>query len=77
MPTKTQTRKTATDPDPLRDIPEAALALRLSTATIRSWVSQRRIESIRVGRLVRIRQSAIDAVIAAGTIPADSRIAVT
>ena len=54
MPNKTLTRRAATLPcdDPLRSIPETARALSLTDATIRSWVWQRRIESIRVGRLV-------------------------
>ena len=62
--------------DILNSIPEAAQQLSLSTHTIRSWVWQRRIESVRVGRAVRISQSAIDAVIEKGTVPADKRVAV-
>jgi len=73
MTTKTPPRKTQ---DALNSIPDTALQLGVSVATIRSWVWQRHIESIRVGRAVRIRQSAIDAVIEKGTIPADERVAV-
>jgi excisionase family DNA binding protein len=62
--------------DPLVSIPDSAYQLGISIHTIRSWVWQRKIESVRVGRAVRIRQSAIDAVIEAGLIPADERVAV-
>lgn len=54
----------------LLSVPEAADALNVSVATIRSWVWQRQIESVRIGRAVRIRQAAIDEVIARGTVPA-------
>ena len=59
----------------LNTIPQAAQQLKLSNSTIRSWIWQRRIESVRVGRAVRIRQSAIDAVIEKGIIPANDRAA--
>lgn len=75
MTTKNKSDKTALK-DPLRTIPDAADRLSLETSTIRSWVWQRRIESVRIGRAVRIRQSVIDAVIEKGTIPADKRVAV-
>jgi excisionase family DNA binding protein len=68
--------KNATPKDPLNSIPETAYQLGLQVSTIRSWVWQRKIESVRVGRAVRIRQSAIDAVIEKGTTPADDRVAI-
>ena len=61
----------------LNTIPETAQQLNLSNSTIRSWIWQRRIESVRVGRVVRIRQSAIDAVIENGIIPANKRVEVS
>lgn len=54
----------------LLSVSEAADALNVSVATIRSWVWQRQIESVRIGRAVRIRQTAIDDIIARGTVPA-------
>lgn len=61
----------------LNTIPQTAAQFNVSNATIRSWVWQRCIESVRIGRAVRIRQSAIDAVIENGIVPADERIAVS
>jgi len=62
--------------DELNTVPEAANQLRVSVATIRAWILQRRITSVRVGRAVRIPQSAIDLVVEVGTIPADERRAI-
>lgn len=39
---------------------ELAALLRVSVRTVRRWIYERKIESIRVGGLVRIRQSVVD-----------------
>ena len=41
----------------LLTVPEAAKFLRVQTSTVRSWVLQRRIPFVKLGRLVRIRQA--------------------
>jgi excisionase family DNA binding protein len=51
-------------------VPEAAELLNLSPKTIWAKISRRDIEVVRIGRLVRIPQSAIDRVIERGTVPA-------
>ena len=51
-------------------IPEAAERLGLKPATVRFWVWTRRIEYVKVGRAVRIPESAIQRVIEQGTVPA-------
>jgi excisionase family DNA binding protein len=53
-----------------RTVAQAAEALGLSVHTIRSWVAQRRIGHVRLGRAVRIPQSEIQRVIERGTVPA-------
>lgn len=60
----------------LMSLRQASDEFALSIATLRAWVWQRRIESIRLGRAVRIRRSAIDKLIESGTTPADPRVAV-
>jgi excisionase family DNA binding protein len=54
----------------LLTVPEAAAFLRLKTSTIRAWTSQRRIPFVKVGRLVRIRRSDLEALIAGSVVPA-------
>jgi len=51
----------------------AAEMLGLRPATIRQWVWRRQIEVVRVGRSVRIRRAALDALVARGTTPALER----
>ena len=55
----------------LLTVPEAAALLRLKTSTIRAWTCQRKIPFVKLGRLVRIRRSDAEAVIALGVVPAD------
>jgi excisionase family DNA binding protein len=43
--------------DPLFTIAAAAKELGLSVHTIRSWVAQRRIAHVRLGRVIRIKAS--------------------
>ena len=54
---------------------ESAEYLGVSEALIRQWIWQRKIETIRIGRAVRISQSALDAIIERGTTPALDRSA--
>ena len=52
--------------DKLLTIPETALLLRLQPSTIRAWILKRLIPFVKVGRLVRVRRSDVEALIAAG-----------
>jgi excisionase family DNA binding protein len=54
----------------LLTVPEAAELLRLKPSTIRAWICQRKIPFVKLGRLVRIRRSDVEALIADGTVPA-------
>jgi excisionase family DNA binding protein len=49
---------------------EAAERLGLKLSTLRFWVWQRKIEVVRVGRAVRVREDAIERLIVKGTVPA-------
>lgn len=49
---------------------EAADRLGISPGTLRNWVSMRRIEHVKVGRLTRIAQVTIDRYIAEHTVQA-------
>jgi len=53
-----------------RTVAEAAVALNVSPSTIRSWVFQRRIGCVRLGRAVRIPGAEIDRLLEAGFVPA-------
>lgn len=50
-------------------IKEAAEQLGVSVNTLYSWISQRKIEYVKMGRLVKFRQSAIDRFIQDHTVP--------
>jgi excisionase family DNA binding protein len=54
----------------LLTIADAAKQFGISPGTMRNWVSMRRIEHVKVGRLTRIPQSAVDRYIATHTIEA-------
>jgi excisionase family DNA binding protein len=43
-----------------------ALALSVTEAAVRKWISQRRLRPVRLGRSVRLRRSDLDQVIAQG-----------
>jgi excisionase family DNA binding protein len=49
---------------------EAADRLGLTLSTLRFWVWQRRIEVVRVGRAVRVKEDAVQRLIEEGTVPA-------
>lgn len=55
-------------------IPEAANYLGVQPSTIRQWVWRRRIDTVRIGRLVRIPRQALDRVVEEGTRPALDRV---
>ena len=45
---------------------EVRIALKVKMPTIRSWIHQRRLPVIKVGRSVRIRESVLDKIIEEG-----------
>jgi excisionase family DNA binding protein len=54
----------------LLTVKEFASPLKLKPSCVRRWIRERKITTIRVGRLIRIPASEIDRVIAQGTRPA-------
>jgi len=54
----------------LLSVDEAAQYLAVSPGTLRNWVSTRRVEFVKVGRLTRFSIAALDRYIAAHTIDA-------
>jgi excisionase family DNA binding protein len=61
---------TSTAQQTLLSVEEAAEQLGISVGTMRNWLAMRRLEHVKVGRLTRIPQTAIDRYIAAHTIAA-------
>jgi excisionase family DNA binding protein len=57
------------DGNELLTVPETAALLRLRPSTIRAWTCQRKIPFVKLGRLVRIRRTDAEGVIAAGLVP--------
>jgi excisionase family DNA binding protein len=57
-------------PAKLLTVKQSAEQLGLSPRTVWAWIYERKIEIVRLGRAVRIQQSAIDGLIDSGTIPA-------
>jgi excisionase family DNA binding protein len=51
----------------LLTVEEAAEYLGISAGTLRNWISMRRIEHVKIGRLTRLTQAALDRYIAANT----------
>lgn len=54
----------------LLTIPEASERLGLKPATVRFWIYTRKIDHVKVGRAVRLREDTIQDLIERGTIPA-------
>jgi excisionase family DNA binding protein len=54
----------------LLTVAEAANLLRLKPSTMRAWILRRRLPYCKVGRLVRIRRTDVDALIASSVVPA-------
>jgi excisionase family DNA binding protein len=48
--------------DGLMSVPEAAEYLSCTPAALRKWILQRRLEPVKLGRLVRVRRQAIAAI---------------
>jgi excisionase family DNA binding protein len=59
-------------PADLLTLAEAASLLRLKVSTMRAWVLRRRIPYVKVGRLVRVRRSDVEALISKSLVPARS-----
>jgi excisionase family DNA binding protein len=51
-------------------VDEAAQYLRVSPGTLRNWLSMRRLEFVKIGRLTRVSRAALDRYIAEHTRPA-------
>ena len=62
--------------DDLLTIGEAASLLRLKPSTIRAWILRRKLAYVKVGRLVRIRRSDVEALITASIVPAATEVEV-
>ena len=58
----------------LLSVSEAAQYLGISTGTMRNWLSMRRIEHVKVGRLTRISYAALDRYIADNTVRAEADV---
>jgi excisionase family DNA binding protein len=56
----------------LMSIKEAALRLGLSEWTIRKWIYGKRLDSVKLGRAVRVPSEAVDRMIASGLTKADA-----
>jgi excisionase family DNA binding protein len=54
----------------LMNVPQFAEALGVTTACVRRWILERKITSVKVGRLVKLPQSEVDRIIKAGLRPA-------
>ena len=57
-------------PRVLLSIDEAAQYLRVSPGTLRNWLSMRRLEFVKIGRLTRLSQTELDRYIAEHTVRA-------
>jgi excisionase family DNA binding protein len=64
------TTRTGDDTRAPLTIPEAAQALALSIHTLRTWIANRRLAHIKLGRSVRIPQHEIDRLLDGGLVPA-------
>jgi excisionase family DNA binding protein len=54
----------------LLTIPEVAEALGVTVSCLRRWVLERKISTIRIGRLVRISPAELERIVRAGIVPA-------
>ena len=52
---------------PLLSVPDAAAYLGISQGTLRNWLSMRRIDYVKVGRLTKLSKVALDRYIAEHT----------
>ena len=58
------------NPGDLLSVDEAAQYLRVSPGTLRNWLSMRRLEFVKIGRLTRLSQAALDRYITKHTVRA-------
>jgi excisionase family DNA binding protein len=56
----------------LLSVEEAAQYLHVSPGTLRNWLSMRRLEYVKVGRLTRVSRATLDRYIAAHTVRAEA-----
>jgi excisionase family DNA binding protein len=56
----------------LLTLAQAAEQLGLKLSTLRFWVWQRKIETVRIGRCVRVKEGSVKRLIEQGTMPARS-----
>lgn len=54
----------------LVSIKDAAQELGLAPITLRTWIAQRRIGSVKLGRSIRIKSDELDRLVERGSIPA-------
>jgi excisionase family DNA binding protein len=64
-------RNTANPQCGLLSVDDAAQYLGISPGTLRNWISMRRIDYVKVGRLTRLAQPALDRYIMAHTVRAE------
>ena len=57
----------------LKTVRQVAEELGLATVTIRTWMAQRRLRYVRLGRSVRIPDSEVRRIIDSGTVPSLER----
>ena len=62
-------------PPSLLTVDQAAEQLGVTVHAIRKWIRLRQIEYVKIGDLVRIKQSTLDEMIEAGTVPVGGRAA--
>jgi len=54
----------------LKSVSQAAEELGVTVNTVRSWIYQRKIPFLKIGRCVRVSDETIQKIIARGTVPA-------
>ena len=60
----------ATGRSPLLTVAEFACALNVTVACVRRWIIERRVDIVKLGRLVRIPMAEVDRLISEGRRPA-------
>jgi excisionase family DNA binding protein len=60
-------------PKGLNTVNEAAMRWKVKPSTVRSWMAQRKVAFVRLGRCMRIRDSEIERIVTEGSVPARER----